>query len=85
MACYPPVMDAIDLTVDVQGLVVDGVPRDVRVPVGNRTYGVTESPDPRRPGWVLVDIERGTVVEPGTLYPSLQGAVQEAWEREQPD
>jgi hypothetical protein len=78
-------MEPVDLTVDVQDLVIDGVPREVRVPVGNRTYGATENPDPRRNYWVLVDIGRGTVVEPGTLYPSPQGAVQEAWEREQPD
>jgi hypothetical protein len=78
-------MEPIDLTADVRDLVVDGVPREVRVPVSNRTYGVTESPDPRRPGWVLVDVQRRTVLEPGVLYPSQQGAVQEAWEREQPD
>jgi hypothetical protein len=84
-ACYPPAMEPVDLTVDVQDLVIDGVPREARVPVGNRTYGVTENPDPRRPGWVLLDVQRRTVVEPGVVYPAALAAAQAAWEREQPD
>ena len=69
---------------DTRTLTIAGADREVLVPIGNRLYGATSNPG-RRPGWVLVDLYSLTVTEPGTVYPTPEAAVQEAWEREQPD
>ena len=69
---------------DTRTLSIAGANRVVLVPIGNRLYGATSDPG-RRPGWVLVDLHSLTVTEPGTIYPTSEAAVQEAWEREQPD
>ena len=69
---------------DTRALSIAGAQRNVWVPVGNRLYGVTSNPG-LRPGWVLIDLRRLVVVEPGTLYSTREAAIREAWEREQPD
>ena len=65
-------------------LSIGGARRTVWVPVGNRLYGATANPG-SRPRWVLVEIRRLTLAEPGTLYSTQAAAIQAACEREQPD
>ena len=72
------------ISTDARALSIAGAQGNVWVPVGNRLYGVTSNPG-LRPGWVLIDLRRLVVVEPGTLYSTREAAIREAWEREQPD